>query len=169
MRYGLRYILFICRAYANCMSLTYIHIHQSICVLYVLQILTHMHCKDHWWKAAGRGKAIWRGTFEETHAQHGWSRVADRWSSHAAILAYCVSSSTRYSKTHFFVRVMLSDIMRTKYCFCASCSQILLYETLWHHSQPYLNRNKYLLNTCVQSSRWLSSRKVPGRCIQVGK
>jgi hypothetical protein len=48
-RYELRYILCICRAYANCMSLTYIHIHQSraICVLYMLQIHTHMQWQDH--------------------------------------------------------------------------------------------------------------------------
>ncbi len=52
MRYGLRYILCTCRAYASCMSLTYILIHQSICVLYVLQIYTHMHWQDHWWREA---------------------------------------------------------------------------------------------------------------------
>ena len=37
------------RAYVCCMCLKYIHIYQSICVLYVLQIHAHMHWQDHWW------------------------------------------------------------------------------------------------------------------------
>ena len=35
------------RAYVSCMCFTYIHIYQSICVLYVLQIHAHMHWQDH--------------------------------------------------------------------------------------------------------------------------
>ena len=35
------------RAYVSCMCFPYIHIYQSICVLYVLQIHAHMHWQDH--------------------------------------------------------------------------------------------------------------------------
>ncbi len=35
------------RAYVSCMCFIYIHIYQSICVLYVLQIHAHMHWQDH--------------------------------------------------------------------------------------------------------------------------
>ena len=40
------------RAYVSYMCFIYIHIYQSICVLYVLQIHAHMHWQDHWCQEA---------------------------------------------------------------------------------------------------------------------
>ena len=45
------------RAYVCCMCFRYIHIYQSICVLYVLQIHAHMHWQDHWWLPTWRQPA----------------------------------------------------------------------------------------------------------------
>jgi hypothetical protein len=40
-------------AYVCCMWFTYMHIYQSICVLYVLHIHAHMHWQDHWCRHIG--------------------------------------------------------------------------------------------------------------------
>ena len=44
--YLVRMCVTVC-AYVSCMCFTDIHIYQSICVLYVLQIHAHMHWQDH--------------------------------------------------------------------------------------------------------------------------
>ena len=81
-------------AYVSCMCFIYIHIYQSICVLYVLQIHAHMHWQDHWWCYENQKWTHWPfnqtyiGKFKPYHPYYTrWELQGQK---HACLMTTCL-------------------------------------------------------------------------------